>query len=255
MHIQIWQAVLIGLLYYMTVANSPWLTGLTSVSIRQPIVAGTIVGIILGKPAEGLIIGATINTFFLGFISAGGAVASEPGIAGIVGTSLAILTNSGADVAVSLAIPFGLLGTLLWNTRMTMNSFFVHRLDSEAKKGNLKKMLFIQLVPAQIATLVLTAIPVGLIVYFGGGAVDRILTVLTGTPLNILKAIGATLPALGIALTLRMLSNRKGVMVFFILGFFLYAYSNLPMLVIAIFAAVFAYVYTELKFNRNSGGN
>lgn len=78
MHISILQAILIGLLYYITVANSPWFTGLASVSIRQPIVAGTIVGCILGDPVKGLVIGATINTLFLGFISAGGTVASEP---------------------------------------------------------------------------------------------------------------------------------------------------------------------------------
>lgn len=250
MQISILQAVLIGFLYYLTVANSPWLTGLTSVSIRQPIVAGTIVGLILGQPTEGVIIGATINILYLGFISAGGAVASEPGIAGIVGTALAIATKSSPEVAVSLAIPFGLVGTLLWNTRMTMNSFFVHILDNLAAKGEVRKMLYIQLVPAQLATFILTAVPVGLIVYFGSGAVDSLLTSLVGKPLAILQAIGGILPALGIALTLRMLSNRKGIMVFFVLGFFGMTYFKLPMIVLALFAFIFAYVYAELKFKE-----
>lgn len=252
MQISIFQAILIGILYYITVANSPWLTGLASVSIRQPIVAGTLVGIILGHPTEGVIIGATINTLYLGFISAGGAVASEPGIAGIVGTSLAIATNSGPDIAVSLAIPFGLVGTLLWNTRMTMNSFFVHRLDTLAKKGDLRGMIYIQLVPAQLATLILTGLPVALIVYFGGDAVENLLSNLVGKPLVMLQAIGGILPALGIALTLRMLSNRKGIMVFFVLGFFAMTYFKLPMLVLAIFACIFAYVYVELKFKETN---
>lgn len=252
MHISILQAVLIGLLYYITVANSPWFTGLASVSIRQPIVAGTIVGCILGDPVKGLIIGATINTLFLGFISAGGTVASEPGIAGIVGTALTIITGSSPSIAVSLAIPFGLVGTLLWNIRMTGNSFFVHKLDKVAATGDTKKMMLIQLVPAQIACLLLTAVPVALIVYFGGTAMDSILKALTGTPLSILKVMGGILPALGIAMTLRMLSNRKGIMVFFILGFFLEVYSKLPMLVLAIFGFVLAYMYSELKFKKEA---
>lgn len=47
MQISIIQAILIGTLYYLTNNGVPWLTGLGSVSIRQPICAGTIVGLIL----------------------------------------------------------------------------------------------------------------------------------------------------------------------------------------------------------------
>jgi mannose/fructose/N-acetylgalactosamine-specific phosphotransferase system component IIC len=251
MEANIIQAILIGFLYYLTVANSPWLTGLTSVSIRQPIVAGTIVGIILGEPTQGLIIGATINVAFIGFISPGGAVASEPGIAGILGTALAIMSGASPSVAVSLAVPFGLLGTLLWNIRMTTNSTFVHILDKQAEEGNIKKMLFTQFVPAQIYNLLLTGVPVFLVVYLGGPAVSGFLETLTGTPLDVLKAIGGVLPALGIVLTLRMLSNRKGILLFFVFGYYLFIYAKIPMLVLAIFGFVFSYVYTELLFKNS----
>ena len=62
MEINFLQAALIGILYYMTLCSPPWLTGIVHVSIRQPLVSGTIVGLILGDPQNGLIIGATINT-------------------------------------------------------------------------------------------------------------------------------------------------------------------------------------------------
>ena len=42
MQISIIQAILIGTLYYLTNNGVPWLTGLGSVSIRQPICAGTV---------------------------------------------------------------------------------------------------------------------------------------------------------------------------------------------------------------------
>lgn len=88
MQISIIQAILIGTLYYLTNNGVPWLTGLGSVSIRQPICAGTIVGLILGKPVEGCIMGATINTLYLGFVNAGGTLPTDPGIGGVVGLSL-----------------------------------------------------------------------------------------------------------------------------------------------------------------------
>ncbi len=254
MDISIFQAFLIGTLYYITVANSPWLTGLTSVSIRQPIVAGTIVGIILGNPEMGLIIGATINVAFIGFISPGGAVASEPGIAGIVGTSLAIASKADPAVAVSLAIPFGLIGTLLWNIRMTGNSTWVYKLDQLAEQGDTKKMLLVQLVHSQIFTYVITAIPVMLIVYAGGTVAENLIDALTGLPLTILKNIGGILPAIGIALTLRMLSNRRGILLFFVFGYYLSIYSQIPMLVLAIFALVIAWMYSEALFREEEQG-
>ena len=252
MEISLFQAIIIGILYYLTVAAPPWFGGLGSVSLRQPIVAGTVVGIILGQPLQGLIIGATINVLFLGFISAGGTVASEPGIAGIVGTALTIITASSPDLAISLAVPFGLLGTLIWNIRMTINSFFVHWLDNLAKEGNLKKMLFVEFVPVQIVTLLLSGIPVAAIIYFGGDAVNQILAMLTGTPLYMLKAIGGILPALGIAMTLRMISNRKGIYPAFILGFFILSYAKIPILLLAIFATILAWFYVSVKFDRGA---
>lgn len=48
MEINFLQAALIGILYYMTLCSPPWLTGIVHVSIRQPLVSGTIVGLILG---------------------------------------------------------------------------------------------------------------------------------------------------------------------------------------------------------------
>lgn len=250
MEINILQAFLIGTLYYLTVANSPWLTGLTSVSIRQPIVAGTIVGLILGEPLQGVIIGATLNAFFIGFISPGGAVSSEPGIAGIVGTSLAIITGANPEVALSLAIPFGLLGTVIWNVRMTGNSFFVHWMDRVVRQGNYKKLYFIHLVPSQIFTFVISAIPVALVVYYGGGQVDRLLALLEGRPIEVLEAIGGMLPALGIALTLKVIMNRKGIIPFFLVGFFVMTYTNVQMLLLAVLAIIFVYFYTDLKFAK-----
>ena len=72
MEISIIQAILLGTLYYLTNNGTPPLTGLGSVSIRQPVVCGTITGLILGDVVQGCIIGATINTLYLGFVNAGG---------------------------------------------------------------------------------------------------------------------------------------------------------------------------------------
>ena len=73
---------------------------------------------------------------------------------------------------------------------------------------------------------------------------------LAGKPLHILSVIGGILPAIGIAMIIRMLNTRNGILIFFTLGFFLETYSGLSMLVVSIFAAIVAYFYGDLKFGK-----
>ena len=250
MQISIIQAILIGTLYYLTNNGVPWLTGLGSVSIRQPICAGMIVGLILGKPVEGCIMGATINTLYLGFVNAGGTLPTDPGIGGVVGTALALSANATPQVAMSIAVPLGVMGTMVWTLRQTVNIYFVHQMDKYAVTGDIKKMAFWQLVPTQLFGYAVTMIPCALLVYFGAPATQGLLDMLAGKPLHILSVIGGILPAIGIAMIIRMLNTRNGILIFFTLGFFLETYSGLSMLVVSIFAAIAAYFYGELKFGK-----
>jgi PTS system mannose-specific IIC component len=84
MQISFFQAFLIGVVYYLGNIGTPWLSLLGSISVvYKPLVAGTLVGCILGDPVQGCIIGAAINLPYVAFISAGGtAPASAPSSAG-----------------------------------------------------------------------------------------------------------------------------------------------------------------------------
>lgn len=249
MEISLFQALLLGLLYYLTNNGTPWVTGLGSVSIRQPIVCGTITGFVLGDPVQGCIIGATINTLYLGFVNAGGTLPADAGIGGIVGTALAISSGATAEAAVAIAVPLGILGTLIWTLRQTVNIYFVHQMDKAAAVGDVKKAVFWQTWPTQIFACLVTAIPVALLIYLGAPAVQGVITALSGTPLHVLQVAGTMLPALGIAMLLQMLNTRTGVVIFFVLGFFLQTYTGVGTLVIAIFGGILAWVYSELKFS------
>ena len=250
MDITIIQAILIGFVYYLTNNGTPWLTGLGSISLRQPIVSGTVVGLILGQPVQGCIIGATINTLYLGFINAGGTLPTDPGVGGVVGTALALSSGASPEVAMPIAVPVGLMGSMVWNFRQTINSYFVHKMDKYAETADIDKMVFWQTWPTQIFAMAVTVIPCALLVYFGAEQAKGIIDSLAGTPLHILNVIGGVLPAIGIAMILRMLNTRSGILVLFVFGFFLRTYSGLSMLAVAIFAVVFGYFYSELMFRK-----
>lgn len=253
MEISILQAILIGFVYYLGINGTPWITLVGTHGWMRPVWNGMIVGLILGDPVQGTIIGAAINLPYLAFISAGGTVAMDPALAGTLGTALAMAANVDPMVATTLAVPIGLLGTIIWVLHMTVDITFVHMADKAAEEGNIDRINFLHIVPPQIFLILITVVPVALASYFGADAVKGIIDALGGKPLAVLSAIGGILPALGIAMNLRAM-NGKGTLVFFFFGFLLTVYSGLPILAVSLFAMIIAYVFTELylKEGRNA---
>ncbi len=251
MEINIIQAFLIGFLYFLCQSGTPWLgSAFIANYCRQPVVNGFIVGLILGHPVEGLIIGSAINLPFIGVILVGGTMPTDAALAGIVGTAFALASNASAAVAVAMAVPIGLLGNILLTTHMTKNSIFVHMMDQAAEEGNVKKMNSLNVWWPQITTMLLMTIPVMLVVYFGSDAAASVIQSLSGKPLQIITVIGGVLPAVGIALTLRMLLNKKATFLFYLLGLLMVSYFKLPMITIALFGIIIAYFYTELLMKK-----
>lgn len=245
--ISLFQAFLIGIVYYLGTVGTPWLSLLGSISVLyKPLVAGTIVGIILGDPVQGCIIGATINLPYIAFISAGGTVPVDPGLAGALGTALALAAGVEPSVAVTLAVPLGLLGTMIWVAHMTVDVAFVHMADKAAEEGNIEKINFYHVVPPQIFMFLICVIPVTVGAYYGVEVVKSAVDALAGKPLHVLSVIGGILPALGIAMNLRAI-NREGTLFFFLGGFILAVYLKLPIIAIAVIAGIVAYFYTKLS--------
>jgi PTS system mannose-specific IIC component len=248
MEISVLQAFLIGIVYYLGINGTPWLTCMGSTIIQKPLVSGLIVGIILGDPLAGAIIGAAINLPFIAYISAGGAPPTDPGLAGTLGTALALAAGVSPAVAITIAVPLGLLGTIIWVVHMTVDVFFVHMIDKCALNGDMKKACFLHVVPPQIIAFIIGVIPVALGCYYGAGVVSNIIATLDGTPLKVLEVIGGILPAIGIAMNLRAIS-KPGILLWFILGFVVTVYLGLTTMPVAIIAGIVAYLYTGLTAN------
>lgn len=248
MHITLLQAILIGIFYY--ISWSPWFTYVGFFTFNRPLLAGFITGIILGEPLEGALIGAGINVIYLGFISAGGAQMGDPAFAGYIGTALAIASNLDVKTAMAISVPLGTIATILWIGKMTINSFFVHWVDKEVEKGNIDKVAFINIVPPQIVLFLLSFIPAMLVAYYGPSAVNGLLSVLNKNVLHVFDVIGAMLPALGIAMNLKLIGNSF-TMPFFFLGVLMSVYFKLDIVIISIIGVILALTITSIK-NANS---
>lgn len=211
-----------------------------------PLINGTVVGIILGDPMTGLLAGATINLAYLGWISAGGAMPGNIGIAGVYGTAITILAGTSAELAITFAIPIGLLGVLMWQLQMTLNVFWVHRCDVNAEKGELNKVWMNAALFPQLTALLINGLPAFLLVLLGN---QFLMNFVQGIPESMVNALGVAsglLPALGVGMLLNYLGNKR-MIPFFVIGFFLSTYLGLGLMPIAIFGtciAVYSY-YTS----------
>ena len=242
----VFQAMLIGLVYYLS--NSPWpFGGLGNYAILyRPMVGGLVVGLILGNPVMGTIIGATINLMYIGFISAGGSMPSDMSLAGILGTALAITGGLETEAALAIAVPLGLVGSIFWVGSMTICTAFVPLADRLAENGKVDKVWIPNVLLPQLVKFALTFFPCFLAAYFGGAYIQGFIDALGGNVLRILSIIGGMLPAVGIALTL--LAIYKGeARVFFFLGFLLAAYFKVPILPLSLIFLCITIIYMQLQ--------
>lgn len=245
MKITLLQASLIALFYY--ISWSPFLSYVSFFTWNRPLVAGFVTGIIMGHPLEGAIIGANINIIYLGFISAGGAQMGDPSFAGYVGTAIALASSMDVKAVMVIAIPLGTIATILWITKMTVNTFFVHMADKKALEGNTKAISFLNVVPPQIFLFIVSFIPTLLVVYYGPDAVDGLFKLFGPRVLHAFEVVGGILPALGIAMNLKVIGN-KFTMPFFILGLILAVGFNVDLIIIAALGAIVAVVIIQMKY-------
>jgi PTS system mannose-specific IIC component len=243
----VFQAFLCGVVYFLAIGNLPFV-GLWS--LQRPLVCGLITGIILGDPLTGAMTGASINLVYLGFISAGGSMPADMALAGILGTAFAITGGLDAKTALSVAVPIGLLGTIVWYGRMTFGSIFVHVADNYIENGEYNKIWRANVLFPQLLTAVITIIPCGLAAYFGASYISGFIEALSGTALTIFTVIGGMMPALGVAITLQYIFKGEA-RVFLFLGFILATYSGLDLLPLGVIAGLTALIYVQATGNKS----
>jgi PTS system mannose-specific IID component len=253
--VSLFMAFIVGVLYYFSM--SPFFANLGFSVLYRPLVAGTLVGLLMGRPLEGMQIGAQINVLYLGWISAGGSLPGDPGLAGYLGTALALGGGLGPDAALAVAAPLGLLGGLTWALRMSTCSIFAHWADARAEKADIKGVAMMNWVPSQIWLFIIYAIPVMLAAYYGSGAVANALNWLgmhLGWAMGGLYTASGALAALGIALNLRFLF-RGSLPAYFFIGFLVMALGGgtINLLSLAIIGACIALLHVMFTSKGEEG--
>lgn len=223
---------------------------------RKPLLAGFVVGIILGDVTQGLIIAGTIELMWLGTNNIGAYQPPDVISGSIVGVAIGILSGGGVGTGVAVAIPVAILVQQLAMLVMTLNIGYVNRADKAIDKGDFKAISRLHYLGG-LNFFLSRAIPVFVAVYFGAPAIEAALDFVPEFILDGLTIASGIIPAVGIALLLSMMI-KKDMWIFLIIGFTLSTFLDLAIIPIALIGIALGGIYdliTRKTNNTNDDNN
>jgi mannose/fructose/N-acetylgalactosamine-specific phosphotransferase system component IIC len=223
-----------------------------SSALIQPTTIAVFVGLITGQMALSMEIGAALQLVYLGVTSTpGGNVPNDPALAGCVAIPLGVMSGMSPELAVALAIPFGIIGVFVDQLRRTTNSIWIHMADHFAEEANTTGIYACAYLLPALAGFLIRFPFVFVIDYFGVEWANGLIEALPDVLLHSFEVMGGILPALGFALTI-MVIGKKELIPFFFLGFFAVAYLDIPVMGMAIFGLIIAIVLRMIMFPEAS---
>lgn len=233
-------AAICGLMYYLGTFRIGYHL---DTALGSPVVVGFILGLIYGQVGQGLLIGASIQLIYLGIIMTGGNVPADQTLAATIAIPIALQTGMSAEVAVGLAVPFGVLGVFVDQIRRTSNSIWVRWADRYAENGDRKGIFRCAFVYPAIFAFCLRFIPIFAINLVGANAVSYLMNIMPEWIITGFSVAGGLLPALGFAIIIITI-GRKDLMPYFFIGFFAVAYLGINTMAAAVFGTCIAILLT-----------
>ena len=243
------QAILVALI---TTCCTWWFSHVVTRTCLYPLWSGFLVGLVLGKPVEGMMIAAAINLPYVGFITAGGSMPGNPQFAGPVGTALALVSGLDVNSATTVGVILGSVTIMVWTAYMSINTLWVHMAEDFLNKGNIRAMRMCNYIPSFFVSFILNGIPAMLVVLYGAPFGEWF----QPFPQWIVDGFGIVMPALGIAMLLQYL-NKPKLMPFFFIGFALAEFMGLTTMMVTFIAALVAillYNYQSDSTKKLTGG-
>ena len=220
---------------------------------HRPLIACTLIGLVLGDLKTGIIIGGTLEMMALGWMNIGAAMAPDAALASVVSTILVIAGKQDVSAGIAIAIPIAAAGQVLTILARTITVFFQHQADKAVETGNLKiiDMCHIGALCVQALRVSIPAVIVAMFV--GTDIVQNMLASIPDVVTGGLRVGGGVVVVVGYAMVINMM-EAKHLMPFFFLGFVVAAIANLNLVALGVVGTVAAIVYIQLspKYNTSA---
>jgi fructoselysine and glucoselysine-specific PTS system IID component len=212
--------------------------------LSRPLVLGPLVGLVLGDLTQGVIIGATLELIFMGNIKVGAAIPPDVVTGGVLGTAFAIISGKGPAIALAIAVPVSILAEMVISGLFVLRAMLNKRFEKYAEEGDHRKIQRLHILSGLLRPL-LMGIIILLTLQLGATVMKSFLDLIPKWVQSGLQVAGNMLPALGFALLMNLMFNKK-VAPYFFLGFMLAAYLKLPVIAIGGLGVIIALIVTQV---------
>jgi PTS system mannose-specific IIC component len=214
---------------------------LDEAQFHRPLIACTLVGLVLGDIQTGIILGGTLEMLALGWMNVGAAMAPDAALASVISAILVIVGHQSIGAGIAVAIPIAAAGQVLTIFVRTITVFFQHLADKYAETGNTRgiEMCHISGLVLQGIRVAVPAAIVGMLA--GTDAVNAMLAAIPPVITRGLQVSGGFIVVVGYAMVINMM-NIKSLMPFFFIGFILAAFTNVNLIgfgAIGVICAIF----------------
>lgn len=262
----LFQAILIGIMS-CTAASTIACLGTTvgNYTLNRPLVASLIVGIIMGDVQGCILVGIPMQVMWIALVTPGGTVASDLRAVSYIGIPLAYVGAKAAGwdfggtdaqgLASTISAMTGVIGISLFYGTAMFNLIWQHYGWAQLDKGNIEVVGKVDTIMPLISHVVLSFLPVTLLCYYGSTAVQEIFSVLNTDMwyVKALLAVGAVLPAVGIAILLKSVISKSTDLIYFVFGFAAAKSMGLTLLAATAVGAVFALINYQLTMMKAGG--
>ena len=245
------QAILLAITAWLITA-SPLNLGMFNQIASRPIITAFFCGLIMGDMKTAMAIGIPIQGMLLGAMAIGG-VQTMPSVSYslYVIIPVCIATGTNAEYAVSLAVPFGMIETVIMQFRLhVLNVIPVGIIQKSLNNGNVKgamRGIYLGWVFQFLFTF--TVVLVGCLV--GQDALIAVINIIPEWLTGVLGVFSSILPLVGFSLLLMSLVSAPVQLVYVLFGFMLNKVLGLSIISITIVAVFVALLYYELTGRNN----
>lgn len=239
----LFQALLIALIGYLGSIYGTFLLGTVGGwnMIGRPIVAGAVIGFILGDVSGGILIGAAIQALYVGLVTPGMSVPGDVNFASYIGIPLALVAGATPEYAVGISVPLSLLGVVAIYSVASFNAVFVHLQEKWIEEGKLKQAARIPIY-SNISQFIVRFFPIFFACYFGSGLVTQLVDIIPPQLGDIFQVLGGILPAVGFGLLIKYTLKQKRELLFVLIGFIMVSVLKMPIIPVTVVAAFVAYI-------------
>ena len=219
---------------------------------HRPLIACTMMGVVLGDPTTGIMLGGALEMIALGWMNIGAAVAPDAALASIISAILVIAGKQDMNVAIGLAIPLAAAGQVLTIIVRAITVGVQHAADNAVKTGNLSSITWLHLgaLLLQAMRIAIPALIVALTI--GTDAVKNMLDSIPEVVTGGLGVAGGMIVVVGYAMVINMM-RAPHLMMFFFVGFVVAAFTSFNLVALGVLGVALAYFYIQMHPKYHKG--